>query len=101
MNYVSLVCKICYTCMIRDKVYEPVTSREFQGIVRQFEFGGVTKLIRSGLINGKFFNFNDKVSREEHKDFWDALSNQIDLPAFISPRKVNLKISLTQKITYL
>jgi hypothetical protein len=46
------------------------------------------------------FNFNDKISREEHKTIYSglrisgmALSNQSDLPVFFSPRKVNLQIS--------
>jgi hypothetical protein len=42
-----------------------------KGIVRPFELSGETRLIRSSVINyrpGKFFfNFNDTVSREEHK----------------------------------
>jgi hypothetical protein len=48
-----------------------------------------------------FFYFNDKVSREEHKPIYSGLrisgmpvSDQSDLPAFFSPRKVNLKIGL-------
>jgi hypothetical protein len=68
-----------------------------KGIVQIYEFGGVTRLTRSGIVNwrpGKFFiyNFNDTISREEHKPIYSciritgmALSNQSDLMQFWSP----------------
>ncbi len=72
----------------------------FKGIT---VLGGVTRLIRSGIINwrpSKFFkNINDTISREENKTIYSglritgmALPNQSKLPAFFSPRQVNLKI---------
>ncbi len=71
----------------------------------------MTKLIPSGIKNwrpGKLKNFFydkvDKVSREEHKTISSglrisrmALSNQSDLPAFLSSQKINLKISLIRE----
>jgi len=72
-------------------------------IVRPLEFGCVTWLIWSGIINwrpGKvfFFNFNDTISREEHKTIYSgfriigmSMSNQSELPAFCNPWQVNLK----------
>ncbi len=80
--------------------------RSFISIVRPNESGIVTRLIRYSIINwrpGKFFlfYFNDKISQEEHKTICSslrisgmALAIQNDLPAFFSPRKVNLKICL-------
>jgi hypothetical protein len=76
-----------------------------KGIVWPFKYVGVTRLIRSGITNwrpGRFFkNFNDKVSQQEHSTIYSglrisgmALSKQRDLPAFLRPRKVNLKIGL-------
>jgi hypothetical protein len=74
-------------------------------IVRPLEFGCVTWLIWSGIINwrpGKFsfFNFNYTISREEHKTIYRSLritgmafSNQSELRAFCIPGQVNLKIS--------
>jgi hypothetical protein len=58
-----------------------------QHFVRQFEFGGVTRLIRSrkktGGLESSLKNFIDKFSREEHKIIYIgfrisgmALSNQ-------------------------
>ncbi len=47
------------------------------GIVRPFEFGGVTRLIRCGKINwkpGKFLKiFNDTISLEAHKITYSSL----------------------------
>ncbi len=73
-----------------------------KGIVRPFEFGGVTRLIWSNITNWQVFlyYFNDTISREKQKIIDRglgisglALSNQSKLPAFFSPRQVNLKIS--------
>jgi hypothetical protein len=72
----------------------------FKGIT---VLGGVTRLIRSGIINwrpSKFFkNINHTISREENKTIYSglritgmALSSQSKLPAFFSPRQVNLII---------
>ncbi len=62
---------------------------KFKGIVRSFELLGEIRLIRSTEKNwrpGKFFlNFNDTISREEHKtifvwlkDFWDGFEQIIN-----------------------
>jgi hypothetical protein len=82
--------------------YSPCTK--LKGIVRPFEFGGVTSHIPSGVINWRpykfFLNFNDTVSWREAKIPFTAalritgmaLSNQSELPVFFSPWQVNLKI---------
>ncbi len=69
-----------------------------KGIVQPFTFGGVTRLIQSGIINwrpGKnfFFYFKDTISREQNKTIYSslgitgmALSKQSDLTwFFLSP----------------
>ncbi len=49
---------------------------------------------------GKFlFNFNDTISREEHKTIYSGLritgmALPIKLPVFFSPRKVNLTVAI-------
>ncbi len=80
------------------------TVTRIKGIFQQFEPGSETRFIRSAVLNWgpgklKIYFFNDTISREEHKTILSGLriskmtlSNQIYLPGFFSPRKVNSKI---------
>ncbi len=71
--------------------------------LRQFLFSTIvcdTKTEFSAETCYFFKNFNNTVSREEHKTIHSglripgmALSNQSELPAFFSPQQDNLKIS--------
>jgi hypothetical protein len=80
-----LIIKMCYVLIMTPKllqnrlrkhkfkqIFEPM--KNLKSLIRPFEFGGVTHSIRytNWRLGKFFFNFNDKVSREEHKTIYSG-----------------------------
>jgi hypothetical protein len=70
----------------------------FKGIVQPFELGGEIrcKILEARQVFQK--NFNDTISREEHKTIFSGLriteiilSNQSHFPRFFTPRKMTYR----------
>jgi hypothetical protein len=63
--------------IVSCKSFFPSCRVQSKDIVRPFEFAGMTRLIRSCIINWRpdkfFLNFNYKVSREEHLNIYSSL----------------------------